>query len=244
MILSLLRFLIVLCILLCSIPALAGHFGSNDLNPHQATAGLRLDLKEVIDPVTSNRKSYRLRAIGFPQNSLFGLYTKSLSEPFTEILSGLRVDERGKMTLGRPGGARLLENISLDPGVYSRGAAWNVAIASIDRSISAFTRIIPYPIVAKNGSCSISLERVSARDDRFLVTGSGFVPADTAMSELSYGSRIERKARRITPDGSLIAHVIVHSVIGPGGNSRYMVRTQHCETIVYYRFGEQALAPK
>ena len=81
------------------------------------------------------------------------MWTKSFGRDFSEVVPALRDD------------------IELDPGPYPRGAAWWVAIASEDQKTTAFARVVPYPIAARDGACSISLELISLYGNRFIALG-------------------------------------------------------------------------
>ena len=230
----------VFSLLLCASPVFAGHPGSVDLNPRQATPGLRLELSELLDNTTTNKR-YRLRAVGFPREIIFSLFTKNFTASFSEVISDLRVNEVGNMVASKIGHPQRLEDIVLDPGPYPRGAAWDLAIASADRSVASFTRIIPYPIIARDKSCLLSLELLSPRGDRFLVTGTGFAPGVDLLSELAIEGRHEKKRHRVSVDGQLGPYVISHAAIGRERAARYSVKSSSCEVVIEYEWGEHAL---
>jgi hypothetical protein len=227
--------------LVCASSALAGHPGSLDLNPRQATAGLRLELQEVNAGGDGLPKKYRLRAPDYPRGIEFNVYTKDFSDSFTEVASGFRVDDTGSLVSSNSVRPRRLQDLELSPGPYPRGAVWEVAIASADRSVTAFTRTIPRPISARHGTCSLSLELLPPRGDRFLVTGSGFPAGDYVLTEFKIEGRLEQKQRKIAMDGQLPRHVITHAAIGIDRRARYSVKSQGCETNIDYEWGELAL---
>ena len=152
------------------------------LDPHRATAGMRLELVELPPAATppSASRRYRLVAAGVPPGVTFGVWTREFTHAFHEVASGFRSDGAGTLVAvqagdGRP---RSLNEMVLDPGPYFRGAIWEVALVSEDRSITAFARVIPRPIVAQDGACVVTLELVSHRGQRFLASGKGFVPGE------------------------------------------------------------------
>ena len=234
-------FKVLVCILLGASPAFAGHLGSTDLNPRQTTPGLQLELGELPASTAFSSKAYRLRASGYPRDLVFSVFAKNFVGSFDEVASGFHVDNAGNMILSRTTKTQRLEDMVFGPGPYPRGAAWEVAVASVDRSIAAFARVIPYPIIARGGTCVISLELLSHRGDRFLVTGHGFVPGDDVITESRYDGRVEQKRKRISVDGMLPLHVIAHAAIGLDRSARYSVKSPSCELAVDYEWGEPAL---
>jgi hypothetical protein len=232
---------ILLTVLLAAPPAFAGHPDGTELNPRQATAGLELELSELASTNRKPYKRYNVKAIGFPRNGTFTLFTKQFNHSFTEEFAKVRVNEDGSIVTPTPGPEEQLKKLVLAPGPYPRGAAWEVALVSPDRSLAAFARIIPYPIVARDGPCSLSLELLSPRGDRFLISGSGFLPRDDLSTELRYNARVERKQRRTSEDGTLPRHVIYHGSTETDRIARYTVTGRSCNVVVDYQWGEPAL---
>lgn len=232
---------VLFCGLLCASLVFAGHPGSIDLNPRQATPGVRLELHELTLGRDQVPKKYRLLAADYPRGVEFNVYAKDFSDSFTEIAMGFRVDAAGNMVSTNSARPQRLQDIELSPGLYPRGAVWEIAIASTDRSITAFARTIPHQISAQNRTCSLSLELLPSRGDRFLVTGSGFPPGDDVLTELRIESRLEQKRRKIAVDGRLPRHVITHAAIGSDRSARYSVKSHGCETVIDYEWGELAL---
>ena len=125
-----------------------------------APGSIRLELAEFPLGV-SNTKSYRLKALGMPRQVIFGLFAKDFSHSFHELAAGFHVNESGEVVsidAGLGGAPGRLDQIALESGPYPRGAAWEVALVSADRAIRAFVKVIPHPITAHDGNCTISLE--------------------------------------------------------------------------------------
>src|SRR5262249_44001157 len=123
--------------------------------------GIRLELTEFPSANLSNARSYRLHAVGLPRQVIFSLFTKDFSHSFHELASGFQMDDSGNIVsieLGEGGQPRRLDEMLLKPGPYPRGAAWDVALVSADRALRAFAKVIPYPITARDGTCTISIE--------------------------------------------------------------------------------------
>ena len=104
--------------------------------------------------------------------------------------------------------------MSFGPGPYPRGALWEVALISVDRKLQAFAKAIPHPISVRDGTCEIALQLVSHRGEKFLASGSGFVPGDILITESRYAGRVIEKRLRISADGLLPPQVILHGATG------------------------------
>ncbi len=231
-----------LCILfLCALPVFAGHPGMTDLNPRQATPGLRLELIEIPSLGGNGAKKYTAHASDFPRGLIFSIYTKDFPGTFAEMFLGFHVDDSQNMVSSKGGKQQRLEDFILTPGPYPRGAAWDIAIATADRSVSAFAQVIPQPIAVQSSGCSVSLQLFSPRGDRFLVTGSGFVPSENSFTELKTEGRIEQKLRKISADGQLPTHVISHGAVGSNSNAQYSVKGRLCRVTIDYDWGPAAL---
>jgi hypothetical protein len=225
----------------------AGRVSAHDpalFDPHRATPGIRLELVEVSPARTAPQVSpgYRLVATGVPRGVTFNVWTKEFAHGYHEVTSGFRMDDAGKLVSvqagdGRP---RYLDEIVFEPGPYFRGAIWEVTLASEDRTITAFTKVVPRPMVARDGPCSVSLKLVSHRGERFLASGAGFVPGEDAVIESRYAGRVNKKQRRVSAEGRLPPDLVSHATVGPDRNARYAVKGRSCEVTVEYEWGDAA----
>jgi hypothetical protein len=229
---------LVLGLVLCgyAVPAGARH-GGVLIDARRATPGIQLTLVE------GSRGTYRLAAAGVPRGVLFGVWTKDFGQPFEQVASGFRVNESGVLEAvndsGRP---RRIEEIVLDPGLFPRGAVWEVALVSADQAIMAFAKAVPRPIAARQGACGLSLELVSRRGDRFLAAGQGFAPGEPVVVELRQERGTTEKHVRALADGRLPPDVITHGTAATDPHARYSVKGRACEVTVDYAWGEPALA--
>lgn len=196
---------------------------SSVLDPRRATPGLNLELIEAARSATGEAVKYRLRVKGLPQGQAFGVWARSFGRDFSEVVPALR------------------EDLELDPGPYPRGAAWWVAIASQDQKTTAFARVVPYPIAARDGSCSISLELISLYGNRFIALGEGFPPGEEVEIETRASGTVSRKRQRVPPDGRLPLDVVEHGTLSADTVARYRVKARACAPAVEYRWGDSAL---
>ena len=116
-----------------------------------------------------------------------------------------------------------------------------MALVSVDRKLQAFAKAIPYPITASDGQCSVSLELVSHRGEKFLAAGSGFLPGDEVITESRYAGRVIEKRVRTSAEGSLPPQVLLHASVNTDRQARYSVKGRSCDVAVDYEWGEPAL---
>ena len=220
------------------------------LDARRATPGLRLDLIELPAITTTDFATtrYRMRVSGLPRGVVFGVWTKDFGHSFHEVATGFQMDASGVMVssdLDGAGRPRQLDEMVLDPGPsYPRGAIWEVALASVDLTLTAFATVIPRPITARDGPCTVSLELVTRRGDRFVATGSGFPPDEDVVIELWYAGRMIQKRRRVTAEGQLPPDVISHGADGTDRSARYTVKGRTCEVAVEYEWDKPALSQR
>jgi hypothetical protein len=235
-----LRLTLVCCLLLST-----GTVNAHDpalLDPNRATPDIRLELIELPPRTSSPLPGYRLVATGFPGGVTFNVWTKEFAHAFHESISGFRMNDTGRLASIQEGAGRpqYLDEMVLEPGPYFRGAIWEVALASEDRTITAFAKVIPRPMVARGGPCSITLELVSHRGERFLASGAGFIPGELVITESHSAGRVSRKQRRVSPEGLLPLDVISHVALDADRRAHYLVKGHSCELTLDYEWGEAA----
>ncbi len=214
------------------------------LDSRRATPGLLLELTELTDP-SDNRPRYRLRASGLPPGTVFGVWTKDFGHTFHEVAAGFRLEPSGRLLAvdqDASGRRQWLDEMDFLPGPYPPGAIWEVAIVSVDRSLTAFAKVIPRPIVAHDGPCRLSLQLVSHRGDRFMATGDGFAAGDEVVIESRKSGKVTLKRQRVSAEGRLRPDVISHGALGGDHSARYVITGRACTVAVDYEWGDPALA--
>jgi len=222
--------------------AVAARHSSGVVDPRRATPGILLELVELPSGASPGAKQYRLRAEGVPRGVTFEVWTKDFGQPFKESFSGFRLNEAGDLvSTDGPGRPRRLADITLEPGPYPKGAVWMVALASDDHKLSAFAKVIPHPIAARDSACTISLELISLHGNRFLATGAGFAPGEEVDVELRSAGRMTNRKQRVSAEGLLPPDVVSHGGIGADATARFAVKSATCGPAVQYEWGEAAI---
>lgn len=229
----------ILYIVLCASPVCAGH--GLDIDLRRATPGLHLELIDLPQTAGQIAKRYRLRAINYPRDVVFGVFRRGFAQSFEEVASGFRVDRVGNLVSSGILRSQRLDELVFEPGLYPRGVAWELALVSADRTLLAFARTIPYPIKARDGPCTVQLELVSSRGSHFVVTGGGFVPGEEVVTAVQYSGQVIEKGQRISSEGLLPLNVLAHQASGADSIARYTVKARSCKVIVDYEWGEAAL---
>ena len=235
------RIALAALLLLCSSTTPARH-SSAVLDPRRASPGISIELVELPSSAARSPVKYSLRAEGVPRGTTFGIWTKNFGRDFQEAFSGFQIDQAGMLvSIDKSGRPRRFDDIMLDPGPYPKGAAWGVALASDDHKITAFARVIPYPITARDGTCAVSLELISLYGNRFVASGSGFAPGEEVDIESRASGRTSHRKQRVSAEGRLPLDVVSHGAIGADRVARYAVKALSCEPAVEYEWGEAAL---
>jgi hypothetical protein len=213
----------------------------------RATPGLTLELIEIPSTVSGHSPTvrYRVRASGLPRDLVFGIWARDFGHSFHEVATGLRlVESKGLVSGGSngPGRQQGWDELIIEPGPYPHGAVWEVALASTDLTLTAFSKVIPYPLRGQDGPCTVSLELASRRGERFVASGSGFVPGETIVTDLRYAGQTIQKTVRASPGGSLPTNVISHGGSSNDSRARYSAKGRRCEVTVDYEWGEPALS--
>jgi hypothetical protein len=234
-----------LLLMLC-VPAIGSGHEPSVLDQRRATPGITIELVPLPPSQRTGAAQYRLRATGVPRNVTFDVLAKDFRHEYREVASGFRVDAAGTLVSTETDGGRpqRLDDLALGPGQYPRGARWDVALASHDRTVTAFTHVIPHPIAARDGTCVISLELVSPRGERFLASGTGFAPGDDVLIASRSAGRASQRRRRATGAGTLALEVITHAPSESDRRARYSVKGRSCEVTIDYEWGPPALQPR
>ena len=214
------------------------------LDARRATPGLRLEMHELQQFTPALSPKYQLKAFGFPPGSKVLLWAKEFDHTVRQMGSVFEVVKSGSVLEAksiRGNSRRRLEDLVFEPGSYPQGAVWEVALVSVDRKLQAYAKAIPDPISARDGTCELTLQLVSHRGEKFLVSGSGFIAGDEVTVESRYGGRISEKRVRISTAGLLPPQVLLHVSRSGDDSAGYKVKGRSCDVEVEYKWGDAAL---
>ena len=238
--------IVAIVLLLCGLPISASaRHGGVLIDARRATPGVHLELVEGQGGAPDGSLLYHLRVSGIPANVVFGIWTKEFGGAFQEVLRRFRLDGTGSLAgPDQAGNLQPIDKVSLVPGSYPRGAAWEVALVSEDGTVTAFARVIPQPISARAGTCTLSLELVSRHGDRFIASGDGFIPGEAVAIEWLESDRPVRRFVRAGVDGQLPPDVLSHRGTATDRRARYSVAGRQCALALDYDWGGAALTTR
>ena len=214
------------------------------LDARHATPGLRIVPHRLDQVDDSTEAKYHIQAFGFPKDVKLILWAKEFDHSLHQLASVFQVDNSGNVLEANPSVAkrsRRLEEISFEPGPYPRGAIWELALVSVDRKLQAFSKVVPYPISFRDGSCEIDLQLASHRGEKFVAFGSGFPPGEEVDTSLRYVGRVIEKRVKTSADGSLPSQVLLHASVNTDQQAQYVVKARTCAVRVDYEWGEAVL---
>ena len=217
------------------------------LDARRATPGLRLEMRELQQFTPALSPKYQLKAFGFPPGNKVLLWAKEFDHTVRQMGSVFEVVKSGSVLEAksiRGTRRRRLEDLVFEPGSYPQGALWEMALVSVDRKLQAYAKAIPYPISARDGTCELTLQLVSHRGEKFLVSGSGFIPDDEVTVKSHYAGRMNEKRVRISTEGLLPPQVLLHVSRSGDATALYRVKGRACDVEVGYKWGDAALKRK
>jgi hypothetical protein len=203
------------------------------------TPGVLISFRESIRTKigSSTQLDYLLFGNGAHTDKRFNLWLKSLKypKPIQPVPSEFHIDAMGKIVDSSGREARITV------GDFKRGEWVEVGLIATDSTVKAFTKIVPFPIEAKDKSCRVWAELVDPDGKIFTVSGEGF-PAN---AELSTASRSEGEAMSETVktgDAGDFFIILLPSVIGKqSGTVTYTASGKTCTVTLSFNWGRAAL---
>lgn len=136
---------------------------------------------------------------------------------------------------------RKFEHVRLSLYDFAKGEPMEYALISADQAVRAFTRVVLFPIEAKDGECVLSVQLGSREGDLFLVMGRGFEPEGDVTIESHSNGEVLRDRSRLSRDGKF-ATVVAPPVEGRhSGKASFTASGKGCNPTVEYEWGPPAL---
>lgn len=231
---------------------LSKHWGED------ATPNVRLDLKEA------DRKKgggftkvvYHLETSGFPAEKTYTVWMKqSVDQKIVPFISGYSTDASGKLVCppeSQPSAsvtgdmpipcAKLsmpLEQFPFSIGRYHKGEPLNLAVVSTDGAVKVFASAYPFPIQARDGNCSLTVELEDTSGNMFVIRGDGFEPGETVKTSSTWEP--EAGSQHASPEGKFHA-AIRPAMKGKGsGSATFTAVGNSCHPSVSFEWGKAAM---
>ena len=210
------------------------------------TAGAKVDVQLIKKDQVNGRPvmQYRLKISGAPRNKLYNLtaWPITVAQPAT-IMEGLAIAADG--TVGCPPnsdrscaqrfkGAEL--KLTYSPGI---GEVYRHALISEDHQTRIFFSIVPAPMVERDKSCTLEVERLSPRFELALVHGRGFTPGEQLAFHTQSYQEVHDSQPKVDQSGEFWA-VLTPFVKGRTlGTTEVSARAQSCAPTLSFEWGSE-----
>jgi hypothetical protein len=212
--------------------------------PRNATPGVQLTLQELRRWTKGPKQGvdYGLVVSGLPKDKVFKLWHKNLGrEPeFTSLT--VYLNSSGEVVFeGSDRKRGMLKQVRLSVVDFAKGEPLEYALISTDQTVRAFTRVVLFPIEAKDGECLLSVELASREGDLFLVIGQGFESEGEVTTESRSDGEVLKGKQPLSHDGKF-ANIASPAVKGKrSGKASFTAFGKGCNPTVDYEWGPPAL---
>lgn len=208
--------------------------------PRYSTPGIELIVQELqrrAAPQAGPAITYRFRISGLTKaakDKRFWLVFRDLQTKKPLVAHrNLSIDESGRL-VKRDG-----TDAELGVGQYLDGEPFELAVISTDEEITAFAKVIPFPIDAREGRCHLSGELVTPDGYIFVMSSEGFEPEENLrLVSSSNGDRLEHETKAF-PDGTYREFFRPRVEGKDGGSCTYEVIAKSCRLRVEFRWGRR-----
>ncbi|MBC7624863.1 MAG: hypothetical protein H7232_15930, partial [Aeromicrobium sp.] len=200
-----------------------------------ASGNAQLALEERGATVVSGKRamSYGFVASGYPTDKIYFTWLRMLSGQ-TILLDTLRADASGVLVTER--GAPLAKQTFNLYGLY-RGEAVDVALVSQDQSVRAFSRVVPFPLEARDKGCTLVIEMATAGGRQFAVRGDGFQPKEEIVTTFRIDDQAKTQKQPASSTGSFVDVVDTTQATRAGGTASYQAAGKRCKVSLSHEWG-------
>jgi hypothetical protein len=206
-----------------------------------AAPGVVLTLEELRRRTRGAKQlvDYRLVVSGLPKDKTFKLWSKSLDRPPDFAFLTVYHDSSGDLVF--EGGGERFKEVKISLSDFAKGEPIEYALISTDQAIQAYTRVVLFPIEAKDGPCVLSVQLGSRRGDVFLVMGQGFEPEGEVTIKSHSEGEVVSGTSPLSRDGKF-ATVVTPAVRGKrSGKASFTASGKDCSPTVDFEWGPPAL---
>ncbi len=190
---------------------------------------------------------YNLIGKGFPDGVVYNLWRLIPGKSPELLIKGVSFDKRGVLVCsGKPGycsGAGQDDPINLK-ATASLGEEKRMAVVSEDGKIAGFADAVPFPIEAKDKSCTLSVVRMSPLADVVLATASGLKPNGALNVSKRYGSQSASEKYTAAPDGKWESLIHTENALQPKGKASISISDGNCAVSVTFDYGPGSNKPQ
>jgi hypothetical protein len=190
---------------------------------------------------------YNLIGKGFPDGVVYDMWRLIPGKSPELLTKGVSFDKRGVLVCsGKPGycsGPGPDDPINLK-ATASLGEEKRMAVVSQDGKIAGFADAVPFPIEAKDKSCTLSVVRMSPLANVVLARATGLKPNQTLAVSKHYGYESASEKPAAGPDGTWESLINTENAMQPKGKASISVSDGNCTVSVTFDYGPGSNKPQ
>jgi hypothetical protein len=196
------------------------------------------DMKQTTTPEGKPAINLRPVAVGLPEDKVYYLWKKSLGQSSPTQLSPheMSVTSDGSII---PKGS--MTPISISFHSLAKGEAIVIALMTEDKSVVAYGKVIPYPIIANQGNSRIWVELMASTGEFFTVYGAGFEPNEELEITSNSAGEVAKFKSKTDANGRFTNLLLPAVVSKESGLVTYTVVAKAVTLTVSFEWGPPAL---
>ncbi|HEV2490144.1 MAG TPA: hypothetical protein VGT03_10075 [Candidatus Acidoferrales bacterium] len=205
--------------------------------------GASISLKETSRKSTGRQTVvfYRIMTSGMPKDGLYQLVLTSFDLQPKPIQWGISLDESGQAVCsGQAGGCGQAGegNDPIDLGlVAAKGEPKRFTLVSQDGKVKAFAYVVPFPIKASDGACSIEAILLLQHAEAVLIQGAGFAANSTVHMKSSSESEVIEGELKADVSGNVFTVLLPYVKGKTDGTGKVSFTSPACSPSLTYQWG-------
>ncbi len=133
-----------------------------------------------------------------------------------------------------------LEKVRNSVDNYHKAEPLDYLMVSLDGTVRAYARAYPFPIQAKDGKCTLTVELENTKFTSFVIRGAGFEPDEKVMTSSSFGNDATAGTELASSQGEFAAPVHADLPGKNSGSATFAATGHSCHPTVTYEWGKAA----
>ena len=210
-----------------------------------AMAATRLIFKEKSRKKTDQGTviTYDVSAPGLPTDQHYTLIAWPLNRGIEPVRSGISLTLDGKLTC--TGKTQADCKPEADPIISlavqaTRGEPKRFGLISDDQKAKALGTVVPFPILGRDGGCSLEVLLATPDGDVAMVRGSGFVPNTSVPISSDSAGEVVTGIWKVDDKGNLMSSVLPQVRGKTSGDTTILVKAPGCSPKVTFHWGKDS----
>jgi hypothetical protein len=225
------------------------------------TPNARLELQETERKKDrgSTEITYRLETSGFPVGMNYSIWMRQSGNQKTfPMFTGYSADSTGKLVCPEessqpqavpPGQTPAQQKANCEPltqfrltiGHYHKGEPLDIGAVSADGTVRAFAHTFPFPILSRDGRCSLTAELETPTGTFFVIYGEGFDPEETIKDSTTSGKEAIQGTLQASQQGNFHAGLLPAVIGKDSGEVTYTAAGASCHPSITFQWGKAAM---